>query len=38
MIYSKTNSKNLYTKSTNSSQNKCIKFCIRPIFSLEISR
>ena len=38
IIYSGTNSKDLHTKSTNSSQDKYIKFCIRCIFSSEASR
>ena len=38
IIYSGTNSKDLYTKSTNSSQDRYIRFCIRRIFSLEVFR
>ena len=38
IIYSRTNSKNLYTKSTNSSQDRYIRFYIKRIFSLEVSR
>jgi hypothetical protein len=38
IIYSKTNFKDLYTKSTNNSQDKCIRFYIRRIFSSEISK
>ena len=37
IIYSKTNFKDLYTKSTNS-RDRCIRFCIKYIFSLEISK
>ena len=38
IIYSKTNFKDLYTKSTNSSWDRCIRFCIKCIFSLKISK
>ena len=38
IIYSRTNFKDLHAKSTNSSQDRCIRFYIRHIFSLEISR
>ena len=38
IVYSKTNSKNLHTKSTNSGWDKYIRFYIRRIFSSEISK
>ena len=38
IVYSKTDSKLLHAKSTNSGQDRCIRFCIRRMFSLEVSR
>ena len=38
IIYSETNFKDLYTKSTNSSQDRYIRFYIKCISSLETSR
>ena len=38
IIYSKTNFKDLHAKFTNSSQDRCIRFYIRYIFSLKIFR
>ena len=36
IVYSGTDSKNLYTKSTNSGWDRCIRLCIKYIFSLEV--
>ena len=38
IVYSRTNSKNLHIKSTNSGQDRYIRFCIKCIFGLKISR
>ena len=38
IIYSGTDFKNLHTKSINSSQDRCIRFYIRYIFSLKVFR
>ena len=38
IIYSRTNSKDIHTKSTNSGRDRYIRFYIRHMFSLKISR
>ena len=38
IVYSGTNSKDLHAKSTNSGRDRYIRFCIRRIFSSEVSR
>ena len=38
IIYNKTNFKDLHAKSTNSSQDRYIRLCIKHIFSSETSR